>query len=118
MTFGITSRERDALAYIQSYALEHLGVMPSLEEIAAALGLKSRSGAHRIVNGLESRGHLVRLKHRERAIKLAGSDLAELPGPTQKRLLDYAAAVDLSPGDALRAAVVAGLDVLEKQARF
>ena len=113
--FGMTGREREALTFIKSYARSHGGSMPSLSEIAGGLGLKARSGAHRIVLSLEDRGHLVRLKNRHRSIKLLDPQaLSDLSVPVLSRLLGYAVIAGIGPGEALNLAVTEGLDALEK----
>src|SRR3977135_3223872 len=46
------------------------GVPPSFDEMKDALGLKSKSGVHRLVTALEERGFLRRLHHRARALEV------------------------------------------------
>jgi len=46
------------------------GVSPSFEEMKDALGLKSKSGIHRLISGLEERGFIRRLPHRARALEV------------------------------------------------
>lgn len=43
---------------------------PSYSEMAAALGLKSKSGVHRLVLGLEERGAIFRQANRARTIRV------------------------------------------------
>ncbi len=65
----LTHKQRDLLLYIH----KHLGeddVPPSFEEMKNALGLKSKSGIHRLISGLEERGYIERLPHRARALKI------------------------------------------------
>ncbi len=50
--------------------LKGTGVSPSFDEMKDALGLKSKSGIHRLVTGLEERGFIRRLPHRARAIEV------------------------------------------------
>ena len=45
-------------------------VSPSFEEMKIALGLKSKSGIHRLINALEERGFIKRLHNKARAIKI------------------------------------------------
>ena len=45
-------------------------VAPSLEEMRLALGLKAKSGAHRLVASLEEQGKIRRRQQRARAIEL------------------------------------------------
>jgi repressor LexA len=46
------------------------GVSPSFDEMKEALGLKSKSGIHRLISALEERGFIRRLPHRARAIEI------------------------------------------------
>jgi repressor LexA len=46
------------------------GVPPSFDEMKDALGLKSKSGVHRLVTALEERGFIRRLHHRARALEV------------------------------------------------
>jgi repressor LexA len=48
---------------------EH-GVPPSFEEMRDALKLKSKSGIHRLIIGLEERGYIRRLAYRARALEV------------------------------------------------
>ena len=45
-------------------------IPPSFEEMKEALGLKSKSGIHRLISGLEERGYIERLPHRARALEI------------------------------------------------
>lgn len=65
----LTKKQRDLLVFIH----EHLAkddVAPSFEEMKEALGLKSKSGIHRLISGLEERGYIERLPHRARALEI------------------------------------------------
>ena len=62
----LTSKQRDLLIFIHE-RLEKDGVSPSFDEMKDALGLKSKSGVHRLITALEERGFLRRLAHRARA---------------------------------------------------
>lgn len=46
------------------------GVPPSFEEMRDALKLKSKSGIHRLIKGLEERGYIRRLAYRARALEV------------------------------------------------
>jgi SOS-response transcriptional repressor LexA len=70
MTFPATQRQGDVLRFIAGYQEAHGGVSPSFEEIAAALGLKGKSCAHWMLDALEERGHVRRLRNRARAIEV------------------------------------------------
>jgi repressor LexA len=65
----LTQRQLQLLKFLERYAREH-GVPPSFEEMRCALKLQSKSGIHRLISGLEERGHIRRLPHRARAIEI------------------------------------------------
>jgi len=50
--------------------LQKTGVSPSFEEMKAALGLKSKSGIHRLISSLEERGFIKHLPNKARALKI------------------------------------------------
>src|SRR5271155_1992970 len=62
------------------------GVPPSFDEMKDALGLKSKSGIHRLVTALEERGFLRRLHHRARAL-----EVLKLPDAQASRIKPAAA---------------------------
>lgn len=68
---GITSRQREALAFIEGY-IGSRGFSPNYAEIKEAIGLKSKSGVSRIIDQLEERGRIVRMPNRARSIQIAG----------------------------------------------
>ncbi|WP_298721166.1 transcriptional repressor LexA [uncultured Ferrovibrio sp.] len=65
----LTRKQHDLLMYIHE-KLETTGVSPSFEEMKEAMKLKSKSGIHRLVTGLEERGFIRRLAHRARALEV------------------------------------------------
>lgn len=54
---GLTPRQKDAFDFICGYYDEH-GYSPTYDEIAAALGLKAKSQAFRLVRQLIDRGYI------------------------------------------------------------
>jgi SOS-response transcriptional repressor LexA len=64
---GLTRRQLACLDFIRACHLAH-GVAPSLAEICAHLGLRSKSAAHRLVIALEARGAVTRLPGRNRSL--------------------------------------------------
>jgi repressor LexA len=65
----LTRKQHQLLLFIH----EHLGaqgVSPSFDEMKDALGLRSKSGIHRLVTALEERGFIRRLAHRARAVEI------------------------------------------------
>ena len=65
----LTQRQHQLLQFIQGYLSNH-GVPPSFEEMRDALKLKSKSGIHRLIMGLEERGYIRRLPYRARALEI------------------------------------------------
>jgi len=65
----LTQRQLQLLRFIHAYMQEH-GVPPSFEEMRHALGLRSKSGVHRLISGLEERGYIRRLPYRARALEV------------------------------------------------
>lgn len=77
----LTQRQLQLLNFIQDYAREH-NVSPSFEEMRSALRLKSKSGIHRLIQGLEERGYIRRLAYRARALEVVkGSAPPAVPPP-------------------------------------
>ncbi len=65
----LTRKQHELLVYVNDYLKEH-GISPSFEEMKEALDLKSKSGIHRLITGLEERGFIRRLAHRARALEV------------------------------------------------
>ena len=65
----LTRKQHELIRFIQT-RLEESGVSPSFEEMKEALGLKSKSGIHRLISALEERGFLRRLPNRARALEV------------------------------------------------
>ena len=65
----LTKKQRELLLFI-NHRLAATGVSPSFDEMKDALNLKSKSGIHRLVSGLEERGFIRRLPHRARALEV------------------------------------------------
>ena len=65
----LTKKQRDLLLFIHE-RLQADDVPPSFEEMKDALGLRSKSGIHRLISGLEERGYIERLPHRARALEI------------------------------------------------
>lgn len=65
----LTRKQQELLLFIHE-RLQAGGVSPSFDEMKDALGLKSKSGIHRLITGLEERGFIRRLPHRARALEV------------------------------------------------
>ena len=80
----MTRKQYELLVYIDQQ-LRTTGVSPSFDEMKDALGLKSKSGIHRLITGLEERGFIRRLPHRARAIEILRlPDNMAVSGPKAK----------------------------------
>jgi repressor LexA len=80
----LTRKQHELLMFINQ-RLTATGVSPSFDEMKDALNLRSKSGIHRLISGLEERGFIRRLAHRARAlevIKLPEESAA--PGTAEK----------------------------------
>jgi repressor LexA len=98
----LTKKQYELLMYID-HSLRESGVSPSFDEMKDALDLKSKSGIHRLITGLEERGFIRRLPHRARAL-----EVIKLPENAQNSTApSYAPNVikaDFGNGEALPAA--------------
>ena len=65
----LTRKQHELLMFIDR-RLKETGVSPSFDEMKDALDLKSKSGIHRLITGLEERGFIRRLAHRARALEV------------------------------------------------
>jgi repressor LexA len=65
----LTKKQHELLLFIHGH-LQKNGVSPSFDEMKDALALKSKSGIHRLITGLEERGFIRRLPHRARAVEV------------------------------------------------
>src|SRR5204863_5960498 len=65
----LTIKRHELLTFINQ-RLAATGVAPSFDEMKDALNLRSKSGIHRLISGLEERGFIRRLPHRARALEV------------------------------------------------
>ena len=65
----LTKKQYELLLFIDK-RLKDSGVSPSFDEMKDALGLRSKSGIHRLMTGLAERGFVRRLPHRARALEV------------------------------------------------
>ncbi|MDX1923353.1 MAG: transcriptional repressor LexA [Alphaproteobacteria bacterium] len=65
----LTRKQQELLLFIHD-RLGKDGISPSFDEMKDALRLKSKSGIHRLISGLEERGFIRRLAHRARALEV------------------------------------------------
>ena len=65
----LTHQQEKLLQFINNFQLKS-NVTPSFDEMKDGLGLKSKSGIHRILSALEERGYIKKLNNRARAIEV------------------------------------------------
>ena len=94
----LTRKQHQLLTYIDNH-LKTDGVPPSYDEMKDALGLKSKSGIHRLITGLEERGFIRRLPHKARALEILKKpqnmiDDPPVKGGFEPRLVDGSFGID------------------------
>ncbi len=65
----LTKKQQELLKFIDE-RVQADGVAPSFDEMREAINLKSKSGIHRLITGLEERGFIRRFPHRARALEV------------------------------------------------
>ena len=63
----LTLKQKELLTFLID-SIERTGISPSYQEICSKLSLKSKSGIHRIVKGLEERGYIKHLENKARSL--------------------------------------------------
>ena len=109
----LTRKQHELLMFINQ-RLAATGVAPSFDEMKDALNLRSKSGIHRLISGLEERGFIHRLAHRARALEVVKlPEESAVPGGVVERGRfsptvirgDFAAALPGTPVTADTAAI-------------
>ncbi len=67
----LTPKQHDLLLFLDN-SLKEKGVCPSFDEMKDHLGLKSKSGIHRLLAELEKRRFIRRLRNKARALEVIG----------------------------------------------
>ncbi len=75
----LTRSQRRTLTYIQQYIADN-NEAPTLAEIAAGTGIRSRGVVHRYIQALEQAGEIEIMEGRHRGIRLPATALAEESG--------------------------------------
>ena len=65
---GLTAAQAKLLSYLR--VQQDLQYTPSYQEMADAIGLRAKSGVHRLITALIERGYASRLQNRARAIEV------------------------------------------------
>lgn len=66
----LTAKQQQCYRYLKEYAAMHHGMSPTFQEIADALGLRSKSRVTRILDSMEARGRVRRIRDHHRAIEV------------------------------------------------
>ena len=74
----LTKKQRELLLFLEE-RISQSGITPSFEEMKKKVGLKSKSGIHRLISALEDRGFIKKLPFKARAI-----EILKLPKTKQK----------------------------------
>src|SRR5271154_3680712 len=103
----LTKKQHELLLFINK-RLGDSGVCPSFDEMKEALGLKSKSGVHRLISGLEERGFIRRLAHRARALEVIRLPDGSMAPPGLASAKNKAAAAAASAGSKFSPTVIRG----------
>ena len=76
----LTHRQMTLLRFIDK-RIKESGIPPSYDEMAEALKMRSKSGAHQLVRALQERGYIRRLSNRARAIEVLKVPMNRESGP-------------------------------------
>ncbi len=68
----LTKKQHELLSFLEE-RIAKSGVTPSFEEMKNKVGLKSKSGIHRLISALEDRGFIKKLPFKARAIEILKS---------------------------------------------
>jgi repressor LexA len=67
--YGLTEKQLKLFKFIKSYIAKKT-IPPSYQEIALAVGLKSKNSVNVYINNLEERGWLKRIRGKARSIQI------------------------------------------------
>ena len=84
----LTRKQRELLMFLEE-KISQSGVTPSFEEMKDKVGLKSKSGIHRLISALEDRGFIKKLPFKARAI-----EILKLPNRKQRSLDEKTEIID------------------------
>ena len=68
----LTKKQHELFLFLEE-RISLSGVTPSFEEMKKKVGLKSKSGIHRLISGLEERGFIKKMPFKARAIEILKS---------------------------------------------
>lgn len=79
----MTRKMRELLDFIVNSTATS-GIPPSFDEMKDAVGLKSKSNIHRLLQALEERGYIKRIPNRARAIEVRGLAAVTQAAPSSR----------------------------------
>ena len=79
----LTKKQHELLLFLEE-RISQSGVTPSFEEMKKKVGLKSKSGIHRLISALEDRGFIKKLPFKARAIEILKLPNV-IPKPTDQK---------------------------------
>ena len=97
-TYGLTDRASELLDFLRFCAAEGMSP-PTYQEMADNLGLKSKSGIHRLIKQLAERGLVRALPGRHQSVTLVDLYTIALPGSVHARLCASAEAAGRTPDE-------------------
>lgn len=109
---GLSTRERSALDFIRDRTRE-MRIAPTYDEIAAHLGVTSKSNISRLVHQLVDKGYLLPPSQGRRSLAvtcLGGAYTVLLDGDVERRLLDLVAGTRAKPETMIAEAVAEYLE--------
>ena len=84
----LTRKQRELLMFLEE-RISQSGVTPSFEEMKDKVGLKSKSGIHRLISALEDRGFIKKLPFKARAIEILKlPDIKQRPLDEKTKIID------------------------------
>jgi len=109
----LTKKQRDLLILIHN-RMKQGEIAPSFDEMREELGLKSKSGIHRLITALVERGYLERLPNRARALEIkkmpdryeensAPSNVVEMASTALSNMLEVPLYGRIAPGSPIEA---------------
>ena len=87
------TRKQSRLFELIESGMRESGIAPSYEELRESLGLSSKSSVHSMMNALEARGYIRRLRYRARALEIlkpSNPNSIDLSLPKSRRSMDAA----------------------------
>ena len=101
----LTRKQKELYDYLKDYIFKN-EISPSFEEMKEAVNLKSKSGIHRLINSLEERGFIKRIKHKARAMEITknlSNSINALKNINQNNSIEIPLLGSISAGDPIEA---------------